>query len=184
VEAISARFVFTLIPHDGQPVTYGGKFYRYRQTVRFEPDTLPGKDPEIQLIDSERQLFYRIFPQERIYFEQRLTPAQRDKAVQQGWVAAPNSWREEKLLLKEDPWEGHSADLYLQIRQVPLPGTNVPEKEYSFLWLARDLNIPLRLAFIDPQSHPIIIEFRNLKSGPMDARLFRPPDDYSNLNPY
>jgi len=184
VPAVSARFVFTLIPHEGQPVTYGGTFYRYQDTVRFEPDTAPGKDTEIQLIDAEHQLFYRIFPQEKIYFEQRLTPAQRYKAVQEGWVRPPESWREEKVRLKEDSWEGHPADLYFQTRTLSASKASAAQKDYSFVWLERESNIPLRLAYVDAQSHPIIVEFRSLKVAPMDPRLFRPPSDYSSLNPY
>jgi|GEM_PF-2492386 len=184
VEAVSARFTVTLIRHDGGEVVFGGQYYRHGSAVRFEPDGTPGKDLEVQLIDTERQLFYRIFPNEQVYFEQRLTPAQLYKAVQQGWTPTPEAWSQNEILLKEEPWEGHPADLYLVIRKNPFLPAKDPQRDYALIWLARDLKVPLRLAYVDPQSHPIIVEFQNLKTENMDGRLFRPPSEYANLNPY
>ena len=183
VPGISARLVTTLILHDGRQVRSSGKFYRYQNKVRFEPDGNPGLTAEIELLDFDRSTLYRLIPEDRIYFESRLSPARIDKSVRESWIPIPKGWREDRILLRDDVWEGRPARIYLQIQRMPSTGKIGPAR-YALLWTERDSGVPLRVVYTDPQSHPIMVDFKNLALGALDQNLFSPPPDYANLNPY
>jgi hypothetical protein len=183
VPGISARLVTTLILHDGRRIRSGGKFYRYRNKVRFEPEGTPGLTAEIELLDFDRSALYRLIPENRIYFESRLSPARINKAVREGWVPPPKGWREDRIFLRDDVWEGNPARIYLQVQREPSAGRGGPAR-YALLWTGRDSGVPLRVVYTDPQSHPIMVDFRELAVGTLDPKLFSPPPDYANLNPY
>jgi hypothetical protein len=173
-----------LILHDGREIASSGKFYRSQRKVRFEPEEIAGLTEEIELFDFERPTLYRLIPRDRIYFQSRPSPLRLRKAVLEGWIPPPPDWLEERIPLREVTWNGRPARLSLRILRAPSGSGPNRLTEHSLLWTDKELDSPLRVVYSDPQSHPVIIEFHELASVPLDPALFLPPADYVSLNPF
>lgn len=184
VIGITANLDSTLTLFDGRNVTFSGKYYRHERKVRFEPERGSGLRKEVEVLDFGRKVLYRIFPDDKIYFEIRLSSSRLNKMVREGWVPTPEEWKEERILLREIVLEGHQAKLYLLVQRRPSVRGEEPRADHALLWMEKEFEVPLRLVYTDPQGHPVMINFREIALGPIDAALFKPPPNYSNLSPF
>lgn len=182
-ESVSAHLLTTLTLHDGREVTFSGRYFRQGRMVRFIPDPVPGLRNEIELFDFDQHLRYRIFPDDRIYFQMEIGRSRLEKAVREAWVSPPGGWREERIYLREIDSGGAAAELYLLIQERPVERTRFVT-DYALLWIGKQEQVPLQIVFTDPQGHPIRVQFRDLTVGPLDPSLFRPPADFSRLHPF
>lgn len=171
----TADFKTTVLSPSGRQILFTGKFYQTGSKVRFEPTG----STEIDLFDFERGSGIRLFQDDRIYFQNRLTSARLAKAVKEGWIAPPPSVPERRVFLREGTVKGREARLYLVI----LGETD--QKAYSLLWTTADeAALPLQAIYPASGYETVIVEYDQIRVEPVGPEHFQPPADFLNLNPY
>lgn len=171
----TADFKTTVLSPTGRQILFTGKFYQSGSKVRFEP----AGSSEIDLFDFERASGIRLFQEDRIYFQTRLTSARMTKAVKEGWTAPPPSIPEKRILLKEGTLKEREARLYLVILG------EKDQKVYSLLWTTADeAALPLQAIYSASGYETVIVEYDRLRVEPVGPEHFEPPADFLNLNPY
>jgi hypothetical protein len=170
----TADFKTTVIASNGNQIIFTGRFYQSGPRVRFEPT---GSE-EVDLYDFDRALGIRLFPEDRIYFENRLTPARMIKAAKEGWIstaAHPERW----IFLREGKIKERDARLYLIVF-----GEKEP-KAYSLRWITADeAALPLQVIYPASGYETVIVEYDQLRVEPVNPEHFESPTTYLNLNPY
>jgi hypothetical protein len=170
----TADFKTTVFAPNGSKIVFTGKFYQNGSKVRFEP-TGSG---EIDLYDFERASGVRLFPEDRIYFETRLTPARMMKAAKEGWIST-KTYPEKRILLMEGSVKERKARLYLIILGEADP------KAYSLRWTTADeAALPLQVIYPASGHETVIVEYDRLQVEPVHPEQFDPPADFLKLNPF
>lgn len=171
----TADFKTTVLSSNGRKIVFTGKFYQNGLKVRFEP----AGAGEIDLYDFERAAGIRIFQEDRIYFESRLTAARLLKAAREGWVPAPPAYPEERILLRKGTIKERGARLYLIIMG------EKERKSYSLRWTTDDEPaLPLQVIYPASGYETVIVEYDGLRVEPVGPEHFEPPAGFLNLNPY
>jgi hypothetical protein len=171
----TADFKTTVHSPNGRKILFTGKFYQSGSKVRFEPDG----SAEIDLFDFERAIGIRLFQEDRIYFQNRLTSARLVKAAKEGWIAPPPAFPEKRILLREGTIKEREAQLYLVILG------EKDRKSYSLLWTTADeAALPLQAIYPASGYETVIVEYDQLRVEPVGPEHFEPPADFLNLNPY
>lgn len=174
-ESWSADFKTTVIAPNGRKILFTGKFYQKGARVRFEP----AGAGEVDLYDFERAVGTRLFQEDRIYFESRLTSARLLKAAQEGWIVAPPATPERRILLRDGIVKEKEARLYLVILG------EKDRRSYSLRWTTSDeAALPLLVIYPASGYETVIVEYDALRIEPIGPELFDPPADFLNLNPY
>lgn len=171
----TADFKTTVLSSNGRKIVFTGKFYQNGSKVRFEPDGAG----EIDLYDFERASGIRLFQEDRIYFESRLTSARLMKAAREGWIPAPPAVPEKRILLREGTLKEREARLYLIIMG------EKDQRSYSLRWTTDDeAALPLQVIYPASGYETVIVEYDGLRVEPVGPEHFEPPADFLNLNPY
>ena len=178
---LSAELQITLIDRSGHSSTTKSHILRSGRVVRYEArETDP---PEITIRDYNQSKEFRIYDNDKIYFETAIPVRGEVKAQRDGMFP----WKEyeqielKRIVLRTDTVEGHPCEIVLMLRS--LKDQKASGIEYTLLWEATDLNRqPLRVAY--HQTNTLVItELRNIAPGPVDASLLKPPDGYSGMSP-
>jgi len=171
----TADFKTTVLSSTGRQILFTGKFYQSGPKVRFEPTG----SAEIDLFDFDRASEIRLFQEDRIYFQNRLTLARLAKAVKEGWIAPPPAIPEKRILLREGTVKEREARLYLIILG------ERDQKVYSLLWTTADeAALPLQAIYPASGYETVIVEYELLRIEPVGPEHFEPPAAFLNLNPY
>ncbi|HZR45619.1 MAG TPA: hypothetical protein VFA47_02850, partial [Candidatus Manganitrophaceae bacterium] len=169
-----ADFKTTVLSPTGRQILFTGKFYQSGSKVRFEPTD----SAEIDLFDFGRAIGIRLFQEDRIYFQNRLTSARMAKAVKEGWIAPPPAVPEKRILLREGTIKEREARLYLVILG------QEDQKVYSLLWTTADeAALPLQAIYPASGYETVIVEYDRIRIEPVGPEHFEPPADFLNLNP-
>lgn len=165
----------TIVSSNGQIFSSRGRLRAHDLRVRFEPE---GSE-EIDLYDFGRSEGVRIFPNDKIYFESRLSPARTLKAALEGWAPAPSTYPEKKILLKEGTFKGEAARLFLVVLE------EKEKKSYSLRWVSADEAArPLQIVYPATDYETVIIDYDPLPSERYDPAQFEPPPGFLSVNPY
>ncbi len=171
----TADFKTTVLSSNGRKMVFTGKFYQNGLKVRFEP-TGSG---EIDLFDFERASGIRLFQEDRIYFQNRLTSARLLKAAREGWIPAPPAHPEKRIFLREGVVKEKEARLYL----IVMGEKN--QRSHSLRWVTADAAaLPLQVIYPASGYETVIVEYDDLRVEPVGQERFDPPADFLNLNPY
>lgn len=158
------------------------RVYRLGNVIRLERHQI--NPIEISILDYDTLKEYRIFEQDRIYFEQQIPELVFGRAWREGLIEAEDPNIEvKKITLRADVFDGHPTEIVLQMRW------NKDKKdqgvEYTLLWEALDLGrLPLRVAYHQTATAVAVIEYRGLKLQPFDQTLLKTPADFLNMSPY
>ena len=163
----------TVVSPSGRSISSTGKIYLQRSKVRFEP----ANSEEIDLFDFEQMKAIRLFPADRIYFESRITPARRFKALQEGWISAAAPDAEKRVFLTEGVVKEKPARLFLFILG------EEGRRAYSLRWIAAD-GAPLRIIYPATEYETVIVDYDHYQTEPKESNLFEPPPGFLNVNPY
>ncbi|HEY4486007.1 MAG TPA: hypothetical protein VI702_06805 [Nitrospiria bacterium] len=179
---LSADLQITLIDRSGHSSTTQTHILRSGRVIRYEArDTDP---PEITIRDYNQSKEFRIFDNDKIYFETAIPLRGEVKAQRDGMF----SWQDyeqieiKRIVLRADRIEGHPCEIVLMLRS--LKNQKASGIEYTLLWEATDLNRqPLRVAY--HQTNTLVItELRNIVPGPVNSALLKPPEGYSGMSPF
>jgi hypothetical protein len=160
-----------------------GLIYSRGMKVRVERKDI--HPPEITIFDYERRKEYRLYDDDRIYFESELSNTVFFKARREELIEADEGPNVEvaQHLLGEMIWDGHPCEIVLKVRTLKREGP--PVYDYTLLWKALDLDRrTVQVAYYRTARMIIIVEYRNAKQSTLDPALFEPPRDYLNLTPY
>jgi hypothetical protein len=158
------------------------RIYRHGNVIRLERYQI--NPIEISILDYDTLKEFRIYEQDRIYFEQQIPEVVFGRAWREGLISAEDpEIVVEKIRLRADVFEGHPTEIMLQMRW----HKDKKERgvEYTLLWEALDLGrLPVRVAYHQSNHAIAIIEYRGLKFQPIDRALLTFPPDYLNMSPY
>ena len=160
-----------------------GQIYSHGQKVRFEWNDA-GKH-EVALYDYKESKEYRLYKDDRIYFESELSNKMFYRARREGLIQAEEdpAVKVTRLFLGETVWDGRPCEITLKVRTIKRNGR--PLSDYTLLWEALDLDRHVvRVAYYRTARMFIIIEYRDAKQAPTDPTLFELPEDYLNFTPY
>ena len=169
-----ADMTTTVISSTGRAIASTGKIYVQGSQVRFEPENAD----EIDLYNFDQMKNLRLFPSDRIYFENRLTPARRIKAVQEGWLSGGAPSREKRILLREGTFKEERARLYLFVFE------EKGERLYSLRWMNADESAPLQIIYPASSTETVIIDYDHRRGETIDGSRFAPPADFLSVHPY
>jgi hypothetical protein len=180
---LSADVVTTMFDQRGHASVSQAHIYRSGNIVRYERRLLD--PPEISIMDYGKLKEYRIFEDDKIYFESQINDRLSHKAQQDGILRMPEypNLIQTRILLKEDSIEGHPCDLVLLILTI----RNRKEfgAEYSWRWEARDIDgQSLRTAYYQNKDTLVVLNFSDVKLGSVDPALLEPPAAFTAMNPY
>ncbi|MBI3812482.1 MAG: hypothetical protein HY283_09815 [Nitrospirae bacterium] len=180
---LTADLQTTTIDRSGHTAISTVHIYRSGELIRYEHlDIVP---PEISVMDYGKLKEYRIFNNDKIYFEAPIGnriafKAQRERLIR---PEPPPDLVEKRIILREDTLEGHPCNIVLLIRSVK--DRKELGTDYTLLWEAQDLKgQPIRVAYHQPNLSLLIMDLRNAKFGPVDPILMQPPTGFANMNPY
>ena len=160
-----------------------GQIYSRGKKVRVERNDI--NPPEISIFDYEKRKEYRLYDDDRIFFESELSNTGFFKARREELIEADEGPNVEvaHLLLGEMDWDGRPCEIILKVRTLKRQGP--PVYDYTLLWEALDLDRrTVKVAYYRTARMFIVVEYRNAKQSSLDPTLFEPPEDYLNLTPY
>lgn len=152
-----------------------------RARVEYEAATSgrPGY-PEYQLYDFSRKRLYRVFPEDKIYFEVALSNSMAIKAYLEGWAPQPADLKVRTIPLKDDTVAGEPATLSLLERR---RGGRAPD--YAFVWTAVPPGrFPLRVIYVQDGGQTVVLAYRSVESREVDASELSVPEPFVNLSPF
>ena len=180
---LSADIQFTAIDRNGHTSVTTAHIYRSGKLIRYE---YRQADPiEVVIMDFGTLKEYRIYAEDKIYFETSFASRLSRKAQQEGLIRLEENPDiiQNRIVLREDSLEGHPSDIVLLIRTVK--DRKEFGTEYTLRWEARDLRgQPLRVAYHRDNLALAIVDFQNLKLGPVDPALFQPPPGFVSMTPF
>jgi len=150
--------------------------------ARVEHEVEPGRSgyAEYQLYDFGRMRLYRVFPDDRIYFDGALSAALAAKAFADGWGPQPPDLTVRTIPLKEDVLSGSPALLTLVERR-----RNRAVPDYTLVWTAAPPGrLPLRVVYTQGGGHTVVLAYRRVESRASDASAVALPDGFVNLSPF
>src|SRR5574341_1335320 len=134
---------------------------------------------EYQVYDFGRKRLYRVFPDERIYFEAVLPAALASKVHLEGWAPLPADQTVRTIPLKSDPIDGSPAELALvEHRRGRAP-------EYALVWTTVPPGrLPARVVYRQEGGQTVVLAYRRVESHAVDPSVFAVPDGFVNLSPF
>lgn len=158
------------------------RIYRRGNVIRLERYQI--NPIEVSILDYDILKEFRIYEQDRIFFEQQIPEVVFGRAWREGLITAEDpEIVVEKIRLRADVFDGHPTEIMLQMRWTK--DRKKQGVEYTLLWEAVDLGrLPLRVAYHESATAIAIIEYRGLKLQPVDTALLVTPSDYLNMSPY
>jgi hypothetical protein len=171
----AAEMTVTILSSSGHRFSSSGQLRAHGPKIRFEP----GGSEEINLYDFEKLEAVRLFPNDKIYFESRLSPARIAKGVKEGWTPAPAAYSEKKIFLREGNVKERAARLFLIILE------ENKRKSYSLRWVTPDEEArPLQIIYPASDYETVIIDYDPLRPEEYDPSQFEPPPGFLSVNPF
>jgi hypothetical protein len=181
---VAADIEQTVLTPDGRATTTTTRLYLADTKARLEPESGAGRAgyAEFHLYDFERKRFYRVFPDDRIYFDIELSTPLAVRAFVEGWAPQPPEVTVRSIPLKDDDLlDGVPARLALVERRV---GTH-PTPDYALVWTSvAPRRLPLRVMYMQEGTRTVIVSYRNVESQAFDPGRFSIPEGFSNLSPF
>ena len=181
----------TFVSSTGQKVVFEQKFYVSGDWIRTEEDASHTEgDPGIHIYDFKRKRVYTLMRKVALYMEDALMTTreallwEEDPALTRRIQTDPKV-KEEKTVIGQEVLGGRPV-IHEEVRVIE----QVSDEEQAVLlhvhrWISKELgNIPLRLEFLHPNGARKIVEYLDVRTEPVDARLFQIPKDYLLVNPY
>ncbi len=151
--------------------------------ARVEVRSAPGRSgyAEYQIYDFGRQRLYRVFPDDRIYFEERLSAALAAKIYVEGWAPRPDHLTVRAIPLKDDPVEDAPARLALVERR----RGRGRAPEYALVWTAVPPGaLPLRVVYVQEGGQTVALVYRRVETPQVNASDVAVPEGFVNLSPF
>ena len=162
--ASAAEFSADLIQKQGG-VSTKGKVYIKGNKMRMEMETPAGTS--VNLMDTETGLMQMLQPAQKMYFEMQAPTTgvvQTDEALAK--IADKKHVGTEKV-------NGHKCDKYELIYHDRSLGKTTQ-------WFSKKLNYPIKTVYNGPQGE-MVMEYKNIKEGKLDASLFKIPSGYHEM---
>lgn len=181
-----ADLTTTIFFRDGRSLTTEARVYRADHLLRQEPKD---SGDDVIIFDFAARKINRLVPSQKISLESPLPAQVLVKAKREGLIPSePNPHiSEEKIILGTVEFDGHPCDLTLLIKGVKAEKKikgRPPLKEYTLIWMARDLHIPLRVSYTQADLSTVLIEYRHLRRETLDPSIFRIPEGFLNTTPF
>ncbi|MEO5658147.1 MAG: hypothetical protein ABIO65_00010 [Nitrospiria bacterium] len=181
IPALTAEMEQQVMGADGNAATTA-KLFLTETGALVEPDVGSGRAgyAEYHLYDFAGGRFYRVFPDDRIYFDLALSLPLALRAFIEGWAPAPKEAAVRDIPLKNDTVNGTAARLVLVERR--LAHGRAPE--YTFVWRATDASrLPLKVIYVQ-DGRTLMVSYRALGEESIDPARFAVPEGFSNLSPF
>jgi len=126
----------------------------------------------VNIVRTDRKVMYTVLPAQKIYYEMPLTGDDLSPTPE-----PPRRSKGAKVEQKALGWEkvtGYQCEKY--VVSIVEPGK---KPRSHFLWKCKEVGWPLKMAAVDGAWS---MEYRNLKVGPQDPKLFEPPAGYKKLS--
>jgi len=174
-ERWQANFSIRVFSPRVKTIFFKGKIYINKLNVRVEQE---GSD-EVNLYDFGQAVSIRIFPVDRVYFENPISHAKIIKAIKEGWVSPTKQFRTTKILLRRGMFNNQKARLML------ITLKNKQQKAYLLRWETDNVGArPLRVIYPGSADETIIVDYHLLSEKPLPQESFYPPIEYLSLNPF
>ncbi len=149
--------------------------------VRYEGTAGRSGYAEYQVYDFNRKRLYRVFPDDRIYFEALLSSPLAFKAHVEGWAPPPADLSVRTIPLKDDPVDGSPAMLTLVERR----RGRGRAPEYTLVWTAVPPGrLPARVVYRQDGGQTVVLAYRRVEPRTVDPSTFAVPDGFVNLSPF
>lgn len=151
--------------------------------ARVEYGSEPGRSgyAEYQIYDFSRMRLYRVFPDDRIYFEGALSAALAARAFVEGWGPQPRDLSVRTIPLKDDALSGEPTHLTLVERR----SRRARAPAYTLVWTAVPPGrLPQRVVYTQEGGHTVVLTYRRVESRAIDASNVAVPDAFVNLSPF
>lgn len=136
---------------------------------------------EYQLHDFVHGRLYRVFPNDRIYFESPWSRASAEKGFVEGWAPRPDNLSVRMIPLKDDVLDGAPAHLALMERRLETSRAG----RYAFIWTSEPPGrLPVRVIFSQAGGQTVIMSYRGVEPRSVDPSIFSVPDGFGNLSPF
>ena len=175
-----ADLTVVLIPPHGRRLITEARVLKAGDLVRYEG---LAPDGAYTIFDFGRGLSYRVVPSEQIALRTMLAPQFVANARRQGLAEQPPNPRvtETRISLGRDVFDGHPCTIQLVIRGSRQSSRT---REFTLVWFAEDLKMPVKLSYTERDGSVIIVEYRNATTRPLDPALFRVPEDFLTTSPF
>jgi hypothetical protein len=184
VRAIAAEVEQVVLAPDGRQVsvtTFTVLLADALARVQYESTAGRPGYAEYQVYDFDRKRLYRVFPDDRIYFETVLPAPLAFKAHREGWAPPPADLTVRMIPLKDDPVDGSPAALTLVERRRGRSGA----PEYALVWTTVPPGrLPARVVYRQDGGQTVVFAYRRVESRVVDPSDFGVPDGFVNLSPY
>ncbi len=184
VSAVSAEVEQVLLAPDGRQTSVTNFTVLLTDgRARVEVESAPGRSgyAEYQVYDFGRKRLYRVFPDDRIYFEEKLSPALADKVYVDGWAPRPEALTVRTIVLKDDQIEGLPARLALVERR----RGRGRAPDYALVWASVPPgSFPRRVVYVQEGGHTVVLVYRRVETRLVDAASLVVPDAFVNLSPF
>jgi hypothetical protein len=156
VKAAEFSADMVIAPKGDEPMK--GKIFVKGDKVRQE--TVEEDESQIMIIRPDKKLTWMITPEEKTYMEM---PYQSEDKTFEEWTAE----KEKKAkFLGEEKVSGMSCKKY----------ELVEDGEKTYFWISSQFPFPIKVE--DPE---VIMEYQNIKLGPLDDALFELPQGYEKM---
>lgn len=180
---VRTTLTFPRAPH----LTTEAKVLKAGPLVRYESREA---GEEVLIYDFARQRLIRLILAQRLAFESLIPPRFLAKAQRESLVSvAPHPGIVvQRIRLGEAVVEGRRCDIVLIVKSLAgRPGMtrrSPSPKEYTLVWEARDLGVPVRVSYSQPDRSVVLVEYRNLRAAMLDPAVFQPPADFLSASPF
>ena len=184
---ITAIRVNRVINIFGQETETRTKIYRDGYKVRSED--IDSNPPATSIFDYKNKLEFKIQEGDHIYFEVGIAETQIKKAQREGVIPLqPNPRIEtQEILIGDIEIDGHPCEIILLVQkeEVKIRGRDFNKYDYTLRFEALDLGRqPVRVAYNQTWRVLIIVDFQDIKEGPIDPKLLNVPEDFLSFTPY
>lgn len=184
VSAVSAEVNQVILAPDGRETSATSfRVLLADGRARVEVESAPGRSgyAEYQIYDFGRKRLYRVFPDDRIYFEEKLSAAQADKVYVDGWAPRPEDLTVRTMVLKDDQVEGSPARLALVERR----RGRGRAPNYALVWAAVPQDsLPRRVVYVQDGGQTVVLVYRRVEMRLVEASSLTVPDAFVNLSPF
>ncbi len=176
---VRTTLTFPRAPH----LTIEAKVMKAGPLVRYESRE---KSEEVEIYDFARRRLIRLILAQRLAFESLIPPRFLAKAQRESLVSVEPQpdLVVQRIRLGEATIEGHPCDIVLVVKSLAgRKGRRAP-KEYTLIWEARDLGVPVRVSYSQADFSVVLVEYRNLRPATLDPSVFQPPADFLQASPF
>ncbi len=181
--SLVAELTTVLIDRAGHTSQSTARLFRLGNKVRIESHRT--NPIEVAVYDYDILKQFRIYEDDRMFFENQIPESVYARALREGLVSAADGLEieYERIPLRSDMFDGHPTQIVLQLRWVK--GKRDGGVDYTLLWEAEDLNrIPLRIAYHLPNYGLRIVEYHSVRIEPVDETLMKTPRGFVSMSPY